>query len=145
MRLVNALAEDIKAYGGTILTKHQVISIQQKNNSIVSVEVVYNCIKKIIECDGIINASGPLSSKIANLVNQSIDLQLTKGSIIAFSHKIVSQPINRCRIPSSNDIMCPYGDASLWGTTSEVVEDPNTLHVRPEEIRELLSGAEKLL
>ena len=144
LRLVNALAEDIKAYGGTILTKHQVISIQQKNNSIVSVEVVHNGIKKIIECDGIINASGPWSSKIANLVNQNVDLQLTKGSIIAFSHKIVSQAINRCRIPSSNDIMCPYGDVCLWGTTSEVVEDPNTLHVRPEEIQELLLSAEEL-
>ena len=35
--------------------------------------------------------------------------------------QLVSQAINRCRIPNNNDIMCPLGNESLWGTTSEVV------------------------
>jgi len=40
--------------------------------------------------------------------------------------------------------MCPSGQESLWGTTSEVVYNPDTPKTRPDEIQELLLGAEKL-
>ena len=144
-KLVNLLAKDIKAKGGEVLTNHQVVSIKQHNNLVKSVEVIEkNGVKKTLECDGIINASGPWSGKIAKLVDQEVELQLTKGSVMVFSHRLVSQAINRCRIPSSNDIMCPSGTVSLWGTTSEIVNDPNTTKIRPEEIQELLTGAEEL-
>ena len=134
-----------KAKGGEVLTNHQVVSIKQHNNLVKSVEVIEkNGVKKTLECDGIINASGPWSGKIAKLVDQEVELQLTKGSVMVFSHRLVSQAINRCRIPSSNDIMCPSGTVSLWGTTSEIVNDPDTTKIRPEEIQELLMGAEEL-
>ena len=63
---------------------------------------------------------------------------------MVFSHRIVSQAINRCRIPNNNDIMCPSGKESLWGTTSEIVNDPDTSKTRPDEIQNLLLGAEEL-
>jgi len=143
-RLFNLLSKEIKAYGGKILTNHQVISIKQTNNSVCSVEVSHNGVKNNIKCDGIINAAGPWSGKVAKLINQNIDLQLTRGCGIFFSGKLVSQAINRCRIPNNNDIMCPSGKESLWGTTSEVVLDPDTPQTRSDEINELLQGAEEI-
>ena len=143
-KLVNLIAKDIKSYGGEILTEHEVISIKKTSNSIIKVETVYQNSKKIIECDGIINAAGPWSGKIAKLMNQNVELQLTKGSIMVFSHRIVSQAINRCRMPTSNDIMCPSGTVSLWGTTSEIVQNPSSTNINHYEIQDLLSGAEKL-
>ena len=143
-KLINLLAKDIRAHGGTILTKHQVISIKQINNSVNSVEVVHNGAKKTIECDGIVNASGPWSNRITKLINQNIELQLTKGSFLIFPQRIVNKAINRCRYPANNDIMCPSGSLSLWGTTSEIVKDPDAIKTRPEEIKELFIGAEKL-
>ena len=144
-KLVNALAKDIKNLGGKIFTNHQVISINHENNLINSVEVINkNGIKKNINCEAVINASGAWSGKIANLFNQEVSLELTKGSIMVFSHRIVSLAINRCRMPTSNDIMCPSGTVSLWGTTSQVVDDPNTTKVNPAEIQKLLNGAEEL-
>jgi len=100
-------------------------------------------LKKILK-HGIINAAGPWSSKIAKLINQNVELQLTRGCGIFFTGQLVSQAINRCRIPNNNDIMCPSGKESLWGTTSEVVYNPDTPKTRPDEIQELLLGAEKL-
>ena len=144
-KLVNALAEDIKKLGGEIFLNHQVISIEHKNNLVSSVGIINkNGIKKEIPCEGVINAAGAWSGKVANLFNQEVSLELTKGSIMVFSHRIVSLAINRCRMPTSNDIMCPSGTVSLWGTTSQVVEDPNTTKVNPEEIQKLLNGAEEL-
>ena len=40
--------------------------------------------------------------------------------------------------------MCPSGEESLWGTTSEVVYDPDTPETHPNEINELLLGAEEI-
>ena len=144
-KLVNALAKDVRKLGGEIFTNHQVVSIKHKNNSVNCIEIINkNGIRKNIPCDGIINASGAWSDKIANLFDQEVSLELTKGSIMVFSHRIVSLAINRCRMPTSNDIMCPSGTVSLWGTTSQVVDDPNTTKVNPEEIQKLLNGAEEL-
>ena len=143
-KLFDLLAKEIRAYGGKILTNHKVVSIKQINNIVSSVVVSHNGVKKNIECDGIINAAGPWSGKVAKLINQNVELQLTRGCGIFFTNQIVSQAINRCRIPNNNDIMCPSGQESLWGTTSEVVYNPDTPKTRPDEIQELLSGAEKL-
>jgi len=144
-KLVNALADDIKKLGGEIFINHQVISINHSNNLVNSVEIINNNgVKKDIPCEGVINASGAWSNKIANLCGQEVNLELTKGCIMVFSHRIVSLAINRCRMPTSNDIMCPSGTVSLWGTTSQVVDDPNTTKVEPEEIQNLLNGAEEL-
>ena len=40
--------------------------------------------------------------------------------------------------------MCPSEKESLWGTTSNVVYNPESPKTTPEEIQELLSGAEEL-
>jgi len=143
-RLFDLLTKEIETYGGEILTNHQVVSIKQTNNMISSVVVFHNGAKTNIECDGIINAAGPWSGKVAKLINQNVDLQLTRGCGIFFTGKLVSQAINRCRVPNNNDIMCPSGDESLWGTTSEVVLDPDSPKTRQDEIKELLQGAEEI-
>ena len=143
-RLFDLLSKEIKAYGGEILTNHQVVSIKQINNIASSVVVAHNGIKTSIECDGIINAAGPWSGKIAKLINQNVELQLTRGCGIFFTGKLINKAINRCRVPNNNDIMCPSGKESLWGTTSEVVLDPDSSKTSLDEINELLQGAEEL-
>ena len=71
--------------------------------------------------------------------------QLGKGTILVLSSRRSGRIINRCRYPSSHDIIVPTGTVSLFGTTSEVVDDPSTTSVKPEEIQELLGGAEPLI
>ena len=143
-KLFYLLAKEIKAYGGKILTNHQVVSIKKINNIASSVVVSHNEIKTSIECDGIINAAGPWSGKIAKLINQNVELQLTRGCGIFFTGKLINKAINRCRVPNNNDIMCPSGKESLWGTTSEVVLDPESPKTSLDEIKELLQGAEEI-
>jgi glycerol-3-phosphate dehydrogenase len=75
----------------------------------------------------------------------SVSLQLGKGSILVLAHRMVGKVVNRCRPPSSHDIVVPTGTVSLFGTTSEVVQDPGTTYVRPEEVQELLDGAAPLI
>ena len=143
-KLFDLLAKEIRAYGGKILTNHQVVSIKETNGVADSIVVSHNGVKTNIECDGIINAAGPWASKVAKLINQNVELELTRGCGIFFTGQLVKKAINRCRIPNSNDIMCPSGEESLWGTTSEVVNSPDTPTTRPDEIKELITGAQEV-
>ncbi|MFT5112550.1 MAG: glycerol-3-phosphate dehydrogenase [Parasphingorhabdus sp.] len=144
-RLVNLLADDVRKRGGEILTRNKVISIDVTGGKTRGVMVESKNGKQYIPADIIVNAAGPWSGQVADLVGEKIDLELGKGSILVFSHRIVSKAINRCRPPTSHDIIVPAGTISLFGTTSEIVDDPSTTRVRPEEIQELLDNAELLL
>ena len=144
-RLVNALATDIEAHGGVVLRRHKVLSIKTANGRVTGVEVEGGGSRQEIAVDAIVNAGGPWSGAIARLAGLSVALQLTKGSILLLAHRMVGRVVNRCRLPSSHDIIVPTGTVSLFGTTSEVVEDPGTTYVRPEEVQELLDGAAPLI
>lgn len=144
-RLLNLLADDIRYRGGEILLRHRVTSIVTSNGQVKGVIVSSNAGEKALDADIVINAAGPWAAQIASLVGERIDIELGKGSILVYSHRIVSKAINRCRPPTSHDIIVPTGTVSLFGTTSEVVDDPSTTHVRPREIQQLLDNAKILL
>ena len=144
-RLLNALASDIEIRGGTVLKRHRVAAIKVANGRVRSVEAEFSGGTRVIACDAVINAAGPWTGKIASLVDQQVDLQLGKGSIMVLARRLVSRIINRCRPPSSHDIIVPTGTVSLVGTTSETIDDPGTTAVRPEEVQELLDGADPLV
>jgi glycerol-3-phosphate dehydrogenase len=144
-RLVNALAADMEAHGGTVLRRHRLLSIRIENGRIKAVEVENDEGSRHIAVDAVINAAGPWAGRVAALADQSIALQLTKGSILVLAHRMVGRIVNRCRPPSSHDIIVPTGTVGLFGTTSEVVEEPGTTSVRPEEVQALLEGAAPLI
>lgn len=144
-RLVNRLAEDVVRRGGRVLTHSRVVGIDTLHDAIRAVRVSTHGSESRIEADVIVNAAGPWSARVAAMVDQAVDLELTKGTIIVLSHRFVRRVVNRCRPPDSHDIMVPSGTVSLFGTTSRVVDDPDTTQVTPAEIQELLEGAESLV
>lgn len=144
-RLVNRLAEDFTRRGGRLLTRSRVSGIDVSGGVVRGVRVCSDGNESRIEADAIVNAAGPWSARVAAMVDQSVALELTKGAIIVLSHRFVRRVVNRCRPPDSHDIVVPTGTVSLFGTTSEVVDDPDTTRVTPAEIQELLDGAESLV
>jgi glycerol-3-phosphate dehydrogenase len=144
-RLVNGIADDIVRRGGTVLRRHEVREISKTPEGGIALRLSHAEGSTTVTADVAINASGPWCGLIAALAGQAVELELTKGSIIVLAHRIVRRVINRCRYPSSHDIIVPTGAVSLFGTTSEKVSDPDVTSVRSEEIQELLDGATPLL
>ena len=144
-RLVNHLADEIRYYKGTVLTRHRVTAIDVQGGSVKGVHVSGSDGARFLPADVVVNAAGPWCRRIAAMVGEDTDLELGKGSILVFAHRLTTRAVNRCRPPYSHDIIVPTGTISLFGTTSETVDDPDTTHVRPEEIQELLDGAEPLI
>lgn len=143
--LVNLLAGQVRALGGTVLTRHQVVGLDSEAGRIRAVTLEGASGRRRIEADVVVNAAGPWSARLAALAGQSVELELTKGSILVFAHRLVQRAINRCRPAASHDIMVPTGTVSLFGTTSEVVTEPDTTRVKPSEVQALLEGAETLV
>ncbi len=145
-RLVNLLADDLRRRGGSVLTRSQVSGFEIAAGHVTAVRyAARNGSEGRLEADAVVNAAGPWSARVAALAGGRVSLQLTKGAILVLGHRLVAKAINRCRPPSSHDIMVPTGTVSLFGTTSEVVGDPDTTLVRPAEIQELLEGAAPLI
>lgn len=145
-RLVNLLADDVQRRGGAVLTRHRVTGFDTGGGRVSAVRVAgNNGPERRIEVDAVVNAAGPWSARIADMAGGGVELQLTKGSILVLAHRLVRRAVNRCRPPTNHDILVPTGTVSLFGTTSEVVNDPDTTRVRPAEIQELLEGAKPLI
>lgn len=144
-RLVNRLAEDIVRRGGRVLTRHQVTGIDVSGGVVRAVRFAGDGGETRIETDAVVSAAGTWSGRVAALAGQNVELEMTKGAIIVLSHRFVGQVVNRCRPPGSHDIIVPTGTVSLFGTTSQVVDNPDTTLVTPTEIQELLDGAEPLV
>ncbi len=144
-RFLNLIADDIRRRGGRILLRHAVTDIDHAGGRLSGVTVSGVNGTERLEADIVVNAAGSWSGQIARMMGQDVPLEMTKGSIIVFAHRLVGRAINRCRPPSSHDIIVPTGTVSLFGTTSEVVEDPNDTRVHPHEVQALLDGAEPLM
>ena len=144
-RLVNRLAEDVVRRGGRVLTRSRVGGIDRSDGAIRAVRISTDGNESRIEADVVVNAAGPWSARVAAMVDQKVDLELTKGAILVLSHRFVRRVVNRCRPADSHDIVVPSGTVSLFGTTSKVVDDPDATQVTPAEIQELLEGVELLV
>ena len=144
-RLVNLLADDVRRQGGRVLTRHRVTAINTEGGRLRSVRIAGKGTERVLEFDAAVNAAGPWGARVAALAGGQVDLELTKGSILVLAHRVVGRAVNRCRPPTSHDIVVPTGTVSLFGTTSEVVNDPDVTQVRPQEVQALLDGAEPLL
>jgi len=145
-RLVNLLAEDVRRHGGALLTRHRAEKIEMRGGRVCAVHyVAADGTLGRLDTDAVVNAAGPWAARVAALAGGGVDLALTKGSILVVGHRLVQRAVNRCRPPTSHDIIVPTGTVSLFGTTSEVVDNPDSTTVSAKEIQELLSGAEPLI
>jgi glycerol-3-phosphate dehydrogenase len=140
-QLVTALAEDAHAHGATIRTGENVTRIESDARG---------CALEARARDGrcqemqgrvVVIAAGPWSRDLAADAGQAAPMELAKGSMLVIPERIVTGVVNRCRPPGSFDILVPFGDVTIFGTTSLDVEDPNGIRVQASEQAALLANA----
>ncbi len=144
-KLLELLVEDIRYRGGEILTQHQVTGFQIRNDRVTGVFLQGNGGRLLLEAAVGVNATGRWALGVSELAGQQVDMELTKGAIMVFAHRMVNKVINRCRPARSHDILAPSGTVCLFGTTSKVVDSPESNNVYQEETDMLLAGATALV
>lgn len=134
--MVPALAEHAVAHGAGVRTGETVTGIESDASG---------CEVEIVGGDGraqrlsaraVVIAAGPWSGGLAAMAGLDIALELAKGSMLVVEAPLVSSVVNRCRPPGSFDIIVPFGETTIFGTTSHDVDDADGIGVDgPEEVR----------
>jgi glycerol-3-phosphate dehydrogenase len=146
-RLIRANVEDAERYGAKFFSHREVIDILKEGDRIQGVKVQDPRTGEIfsIRAHFIINASGVWAGKVARLAGASLEVLFSKGSLVVLSQRLVNTVINRCRPPSSGDILVPNGPALILGTTSNTVEEIDNPSSCEEEVDLLISEGEKMV
>lgn len=138
-RLLWHIFDNAQKLGGNVLTYTNVISIDSSNGKIegVTVQNKFTGEKFKIACDYLINATGPWCAQVAGLAGIKINIKPSKGTLIAFNHRISTNVIHRLHKPADADIFVPHGTVTILGTTSMDAEpDDNT--TTQEEVRAMM-------
>ncbi len=143
-QLVTALAHDAAAHGAVIRTGENVTRVESDGDG---------CRLEVVSTDGrlrqldarvVVIAAGPWSKDLAAGAGQAAPMELAKGSMLVIPERIVNGVVNRCRPPGSFDIFVPFGDLTIFGTTSVDVDDPDEIGVAAGERAALLANAETM-
>ncbi|MEM3853474.1 MAG: FAD-dependent oxidoreductase, partial [Conexivisphaerales archaeon] len=96
----------------------------------------------------VVNAAGPWASKVSAMHSKEsevIEEMSTIGAMLVFDRKLNSMVINRMRPPSDGDIVVPYYERSILGTTAQVVEDPDNVKVEDEDVQYIIEEGSAML
>ena len=142
---LHALARAIRTYGGQVWPRRRVEALISGGGRVCGATVRDLVSDQIIHlaADLVINAAGPWADQIAAMAGCNLDIEHSKGTLIAYASRVVNTIINRCAMPGDGDILVPVGTVSVIGTTSVHVDDPDRYAIEHWEVEQLrLRGAE---
>jgi glycerol-3-phosphate dehydrogenase len=146
-RLIRANVEDAETHGARFFPHREVIEILKDRDAVKGVKVKDSQTGEVfpIHSRFVVNAAGIWAGKIARLAGASLEVLFSKGSLIVLSRRLVNTVINRCRPPSSGDILVPNGPALILGTTSKTVKEIENPVPDEEEVDLLIVEGEKMV
>jgi len=99
------------------------------------------------EVDGtaIVNAAGPWAGQVASLGGIELGIMPTIGVMLVYRPRLSNVVLNRLRPPSDGDIILPYYETSILGTTAQVVEDFEDFAIEEADLRDLVHEGSKMI
>jgi len=91
-----------------------------------------------------VNASGAWAAEIAAMAGITINMVLSKGTLLVTNQRITKRVINRLRKATDGDILVPGGVVSILGTTSIRVSSPDNIYPTVNEVDQIISEGEKM-
>jgi glycerol-3-phosphate dehydrogenase len=87
-----------------------------------------------IRASAVVNAAGPWAGVVAERAGIRVEVMPTAGTMVVYARRLTRRVLNRMRPPSDGDILVPYGQASIMGTTAFIVDDPDNVVVDEEDV-----------
>ena len=129
-RLVAANAADAEIHGATIHPQTPVEDLTVHDGEITTIHLNGEGPDRI-EPEYVVNAAGVWAGNVASMAGLDIEMAPTRGVMVSVSYGRLGPVLNRCRDPDDGDIIVPYADNVVLGTTSVPVSDPDE-HQRAE-------------
>ncbi|MEM3185247.1 MAG: FAD-dependent oxidoreductase [Conexivisphaerales archaeon] len=93
----------------------------------------------------VVNATGPWAAKLLRASGKEIELMPALGIMLVYERKLVHSVINRLRAPSDGDIIVPFYERSILGTTAQLVEDVDKIEISEDDIKLLQEQGAQLI
>ena len=128
-----------KKYGGRCMTYTEVIGIDVQNGVVQGVTIKDRWTGKVdkIACDYVISAAGSFAGRVAAMAGLNVNVKPSKGTLIAFNHRICDRVIHRLHKPSDADIFVPHGSITILGTSS-IDSAPEDTHTETDEVLKMM-------
>lgn len=139
MRMPLRFFATAKKNGAVIKPFTEVLEVLKQGNTVTGVKVTDHTSNKQYEitADIVINAAGPWSGKIADMVGVEVPIRPSPGVMLALRGRLSNMVINRLNKSSDGDIIVPQRGLSVVGTSSWVVEDPDNLGLPEDHIQRM--------
>ena len=98
-----------------------------------------------IQGDLVINCAGPWAGKIAALAGQALPIQPSPGVMVAVGSRLNNMVINRLHPAGEGDIIVPQRRLSILGTSAWLVEDPDSIEMRREQVEQIIKLCAEML
>ncbi|MCL5107045.1 MAG: FAD-dependent oxidoreductase [Candidatus Parvarchaeota archaeon] len=148
-RFITSLLLTAKKESAKVLLNTEVVEFIKEGNNVNGVKIKNNNTGQSSElkADLIINASGAWSSKLMDekLGIKSIEMILSAGTMAVINRRFTKHIINRLREPSDGDIVVPFFNDSIIGTTAFIVDDPEKFDIDKEDISFLQKAGSEML
>lgn len=129
-------------YGGKCMTYTEVTEIHVKDGAVEGVSVIdrKSGQKEKIMCDFVISAAGSFAGPVAELAGiptLTEHIKPSKGTLIAFNHRLCNRVIHRLHKSSDADIFVPHGSITILGTTS-INSAPDDTSTETSEVKAMM-------
>ena len=147
MRLALRFFASAKHNGATIKTYTEVTGVIKVDNTVSGVRVSDHTGGQEYEigADIVINATGPWSGQIADMVGVDVPIRPSPGVMLAVRGRLCNMVINRLAPSGDGDIIVPQRGLSVVGTTSWVVEDPDNLGLPKDHVQKMYDEGGKMI
>ena len=95
--------------------------------------------------DFVVNCSGPWIGQTSKLLGHRVEVLPAAGVMSVVGKRLTSSVVSRMRRPSDGDILVPYGETTIAGTTAAVTEDPASFEINEEDVGLLLDEASAMV
>jgi glycerol-3-phosphate dehydrogenase len=142
--LGRCLARTARLHGAVLKDWHRLEGLQVKNGRVTGGRItdLRGGGTREVHARVVLNAGGAWGAVVAGMAGIKVDVTYNKGTMVAFSGRLVSSIVQRLRIPSDFDSIIPRGSFTVAGTTGLPTADPGDRSVQewePLKIREQTS------
>jgi len=139
MRLPLRFFATAKHNGSVIKPFTEVLAINKEGQTVTGIRVVDHTSEQEYEigADIVINAAGPWSGKIADMVGVEVPIRPSPGVMVAVRGRLCNMVLNRMTPSGDGDIIVPQRGLSVIGTSSWVVDDPDDLGLPKDHIQKM--------
>jgi glycerol-3-phosphate dehydrogenase len=147
MRMPLRFFATAQANGADIRPFTEVTDFVKQGNTVTAVRVRDHRSERDYEISGdiFINATGPWSGKIADMIGVEVPIRPSPGVMLAVYGRLANMVINHLHASGDGDIIVPQRALSVIGTSSWVVEDPDNLGLPEEHIQMMVEMGSKLI